>query len=438
MKHFSKLFILLLLAAFQLPASSVITLDEAVASAMENNTDLATAQVSLQTAMRNNSLSSSFIPDISIEGGVSLSGMSITDRTAGTLGTDVSLGISLSLDSSLISETKINAIAEESALLSYIMTAESVEEAVTLAYWNIALIKDSIQSAELALQDARERLESLESQYEAGSADLMDVRSAELDMLNYENSLAGYEAQLELAYIAFSQLTGITSRDFETEEIPVLPALNLPDAKTLEALYSSNSTMLKSLEKNIESAQAQKDSTRSSLQLPSVSISASYDLGPTVPAGSLNDYRTDRGSVTVGFTIPVSAWIPGSDEDLSVKAAQDEVTKAAISLEDGKNDFLYSLEEALSSYNQALLSLDIAERTLSIAEETYRLAQERYEAGLISLEDVSDAQRDMLDAEFQISQCRIEILTSLYSIAFDTGLDLEDLITLYTAEETNE
>ena len=104
MKYFSKLFILLLLAAFQLPASSVITLEEAVESAMENNTDLATAQVSLQAAIRNNSLSSSFIPDISIEGGVSLSGMSITDRTAGTLGTDVSLGISLSLDSSVISQ----------------------------------------------------------------------------------------------------------------------------------------------------------------------------------------------------------------------------------------------------------------------------------------------------------------------------------------------
>ena len=438
MKYFSKLFILLLLAAFQLPASSVITLEEAVESAMENNTDLATAQVSLQTAIRNNSLSSSFIPDISIEGGVSLSGMSITDRTAGTLGTDVSLGISLSLDSSVISEAKINAIAEESALLSYIMTAESVEESVTLAYWNIALIKDSIRSAELALQDAGERLKSLESQYEAGSQDLMDVRNAELDVLNYENSLAGYEARLELAYIAFSQLTGITSRDFETEEIPVLPKLNLPDAKTLEALYSSNSTMLKNLEKNIESAQAQKDSTKSSLQLPSVSISASYDFGPTVPAGSWNEYRTDRGSVSVGFTIPVSAWIPGSSEDLSVKEAQDEVTKAAISLEEGKNEFLYSLEEALSSYNQALLSLDIAERTLSIAEETYRLAQERYEAGLISLEDVSDAQRDMLDAELQVSQCRIEILTSLYSIAFDTGLELDDLVTLYTAEETNE
>ena len=438
MKYFSKLFILLLLAAFQLPASSVITLEEAVESAMENNTDLATAQVSLQAAIRNNSLSSSFIPDISIEGGVSLSGMSITDRTAGTLGTDVSLGISLSLDSSVISEAKINAIAEESALLSYIMTAESVEESVTLAYWNIALIKDSIRSAELALQDAGERLESLESQYEAGSADLMDVRNAELDVLNYENSLAGYEARLELAYIAFSQLTGITSRDFETEEIPVLPKLNLPDAKTLEALYSSNSTMLKNLEKNIESAQAQKDSTKSSLQLPSVSISASYDFGPTVPAGSWNEYRTDRGSVSVGFTIPVSAWIPSSSEDLSVKEAQDEVTKAAISLEEGKNEFLYSLEEALSSYNQALLSLDIAERTLSIAEETYRLAQERYEAGLISLEDVSDAQRDMLDAELQVSQCRIEILTSLYSIAFDTGLELDDLVTLYTAEETNE
>ena len=90
---------------------------------------------------------------------------------------------------------------------------------MTLAYWNIALIKDSIHSAELALQDASERLKSLESQYEAGSQDLMDVRNAELDVLNYENSLAGYKAQLELAYIAFSQLTGITSRDFETEEM---------------------------------------------------------------------------------------------------------------------------------------------------------------------------------------------------------------------------
>lgn len=49
--------------------ADTLTLQQALDGAAANNTDLAAAQITLESELRNNSLTSSLIPDISLTGG---------------------------------------------------------------------------------------------------------------------------------------------------------------------------------------------------------------------------------------------------------------------------------------------------------------------------------------------------------------------------------
>ena len=65
--------------------ADTLTLQQALDGAAANNTDLAAAQIMLESELRNNSLTSSLIPDISLTGGVGWSGFSLIDQSAGSV-----------------------------------------------------------------------------------------------------------------------------------------------------------------------------------------------------------------------------------------------------------------------------------------------------------------------------------------------------------------
>ena len=54
--------------------AETLTLQQALDGAAANNTDLAAAQITLESELRSNSLTSSLIPDISLTGGIGWSG----------------------------------------------------------------------------------------------------------------------------------------------------------------------------------------------------------------------------------------------------------------------------------------------------------------------------------------------------------------------------
>lgn len=110
-------------------AAGTVTLEEALISAEENNTDLASAKVTLETTMRSNSLSSSLIPDISLEGGLSWDNMSLIDQNAGSGSGSLYFGISWDISSGILADSRVKSLNQDNAVLTYMLQAESVEEA---------------------------------------------------------------------------------------------------------------------------------------------------------------------------------------------------------------------------------------------------------------------------------------------------------------------
>lgn len=415
--------------------AETLTLQQALDGAAANNTDLAAAQITLESELRSNSLTSSLIPDISLTGGVGWSGFSLTGQSAGSITGNYYLGIDLEIGSGLFSQNRVNSISNDIAVLEYTLQAETVDEAVTSAYWTIALYRAQLESAESGLESARESLASIQEQYDAGYTDELTLSSAQYDVLSYQYQVLGYENTLETAYNSFETLTGIDARDLELEEIPELPELELPDADSLISLASGNSTSLQQLRKQVELADASTASTRASYQLPSVTVSASYGIGSQASMSSFNDLWQDSGSVSIGVSIPISNWIPGSSGDVAVKNSQDQERQAAINLQEGSRSIYISIKEDIDNFRQNTSSLEVATQALVLAERTYELTQERYEAGYVTYDSLSDARADLTVSQLNLQQSRISQLLSLYSLSFDTGLGIDEIISSYSTQE---
>ena len=428
----------LLIIAMLLPAdiwAGTVTLDEALESAAEHNTDLAAAKINLETAIRSSSLASSYIPDISIDGGFSVDGMSAFDSTWGQNTGNLSLGISLDLGTDLITDGILKGLRKENAALDYLLSAESLEEAVVSAYWNLALSQSAVETARIAEEDSREALASVEDRYAAGSADELEWQEAKLAVLQYSTERQSYEDQLELAYTAFSELTGIEERGFDTEAIPEIPALSIPSMEELIAASTENSLEIQSLRKQLEIAEAETLDARIINQIPSVSLSASYRIGAMDQLRRWEDFGNDRGSVSIAFSIPVSSYIPGSSGYLAVKESEDAERIAALNLKAGQDDLRFALEEDITSFNQASRAVKMAMETRDTARRAYELRKERFDAGYETQDELSDARKNLLTAELDLSESRINQLLSLWSISFDTGMGIDEIISRYGTED---
>ena len=234
--------------------AEVITLEAALKSAEVNNTDIAIARINLETAIRNSSVYSSYIPDISIDGSLSLDDMSAFGGSWGNLGGNLSLSISLDLGTDLITENALEKLERENAAIEYMLTASSLEEAVISAYWNLSLSQNAVETATMAEEDSLEALASAEERFNAGQIDELELQETRLSVLQYSYERQLYRDQLDLAYTAFSELTGIENRNFETEEIPEIPELSFPDAHDLLEFSIGKNLTIQSLDKNLEIA----------------------------------------------------------------------------------------------------------------------------------------------------------------------------------------
>ena len=174
MKKKASIFILLLVMSYSLFAmDNLISLDEAISMAYENNTDMEVARYDLGIALRDANMASSYIPDIAISG-------SVIDRTFGT-GVDASVGISMDLGTDLIMDSAEKSIQKTLAYLTYASTEQSLEESITTSYLALSRSKKEIESASNNLESARRSYEMLKEAYDGGLASSLDMAEADSD-----------------------------------------------------------------------------------------------------------------------------------------------------------------------------------------------------------------------------------------------------------------
>lgn len=425
--------ILLLVLCFSAFADGgVVTLDEAIQSAMENNTDMEIAKLELQQNLRSASNASSYIPDLSLTGNATIGGSIINQSWQGTAGFDV--GISMNLGTSLIGTTAAHNAARTLANLSYASTVSSVEQSVTTTYWTLVSSKKSMESAQRNLDAAERTLESVQEGYDAGLRTSLELSNAQLEVLDCQYALKQLQDAYALSQESFRILTGIEG-DFDVSDYPEIVYLALPSAEELFNRYGDSTNTIKSLNATVASSEAALTTARVTYTIPSVSLSLNYDFtGNTSASNKDNHFKgdfNDAASATVAFSIPISSYIPGSTGNNAVRNAEDDVAISKVRLNAGRDSLLSSIRNTLTEIEQGRENITIATNRYDIAQQSYNLTKESYDAGLVSFTSLQDSADALSSAELAVINAEGSYIQNLYTLAFTLDIDYESLITLY-------
>ncbi len=421
------------LAGLYASSGGVLTLDEAIESAMKNNISLEIAQIELKQSLRNASTASSYIPDLSIDGSFSASGSAID--SSGSMIARGGIGISMSLGTNLITDATSKSIERTLANLSYSSTVDSLEESVTTSYWNLVAGSNQIAVAQNSLESAKKSYEDVLTAYNNGLGSELDLANAELSVAEAEYNLKALKDSYELSEENFRILTGIEDEDIVLSALPDTVFLNLPSADELYSLYADSTNTIKTYSAKVSQSETSLISTKLTSQLPSVTLSAGWDIGPeSTYASSWSGGFTDTASVTVAFSIPVSSYIPGSSGYNQVENAKDSVSIAKLNLKKAENDLRNSISSSLIEIGQERENLLLAEKKAAIAEKTYDLAKEAYANGLMTLSDYLNLENSLFAANISLVDARYGYFDACVGLGFLLGVDYETLTDLYGEE----
>ena len=431
MKRKSLLVFLLLFSAALLGAST-ITVEDAIALAKENNKSLKVARINLESSIRSASVIS-YLPSLSVGSEFSVSGSAIDETYSMGLSPTIAAKASLKIDSSDIYDSKVNALTRQSAYNSYDQSVSSIENSVRTAYWNLVGANLAVKSARRNLEDSERSYGNVQEQYEGGKASTLSLSQAELSLYDsqiaYDNALTTADnAKLALGYL-------IGSQDFEVEE-------SLPDVGVLRSFEEVKGMVTEALSYKqaviaLTQAELANKALRATTLYPTVSVSASYEIGHQITgpyenskgrSSSWDGELYDSAKLTVGVNLPLDHLLPSSKAKANLLNADSNITKAELSLQSTLESLEQSVERAYRSVETAEKNMAKGEKHLEMARNRLSLTEAAYEGGRATFDALSDAQSDLFASEISLLNQHLTWITALSALATTLGVDSASLL----------
>lgn len=412
--------------------SSFITLKEAQSLALEGNATLKSQQLSLEDARRNAQSSwNAFLPGININGGIS-NNHGITDGSTNSWNWNASAGLSLSLTAGIPVQMKLAALGYEMAQTSYEMQLQTIMANVSSSFYNLVTEAENLKVLEDNLNLTRQQYEEARRNYNRGLASELEMLRAQYAYVSSEPQLEQAKTKYEANLATFQILLGSEEQVIPQDEFQ-LRELALPDAETLAQQQVENRLDVIQKRQVLREAELKKTSESLLGRAPSISLSENIRMNPK--GGSMDGEPSVDGSFSVGVSIPVDGFIPGSSKSLSMKRAGDAVTTAQLNLDTSLAQAHQDIVTKVSEIGLLWHAIEIAELNESIATRAYQLSQEGYRAGLVSQTDLENTRQQMVSAQLAAGTSQSQYLVGVKNLANALGMTVEQVYELYGVKE---
>ncbi len=278
-------------------------------------------------------------------------------------------------------------------------TSLEIEEKVRESYINLLLARRSLDLLQQIESELKENLKSTRERYQAGYASDFELLRAKVQLRSIEPQIIQVKGQIKVAEDAFRNLLGLPDTvEFELTDSLYHESINQSLDSLIQEAYRSH-VSIRLMEENIrlleESIKLQRKRN-----LPTIFYSWNYKYQR--PFGMQDEWH---GMWT--FTLGAS-WnlFDGGANKADVARLNYQLKSLKISLKSVKN----GIKLAVKNYYTSLLSLEESlksqESNLDLAKRAYEMAKKQYDEGYATSLDV-------LNAEIQYAQARLNYLKTL-------------------------
>ena len=390
----------------------LLSLEDAVASALENNSGIKNAKSALDLLKTKRIFSwNSASPSLKLNG-------SYTDDLKNEVSAlSLSGTISVALSANLASEIQSAHLNYEKGRLSYEQTLRNVECSVRKTFYALLYERENI-----ALQ--KRHLQTSETQYRQNQEKFRNGSVSELDALtsrvNYEQKKPAVE-QAELTFEndldAFKQLIGIA------EDVKVELNGSLDDAAAVRHIdFSVSDKALPSVaEAEINAAIAKNALLSSRFYAYSPSISGGYTYGKS--KNSAFDRWTEINQLNIGVSIPLDGVLPWSQQAVGIKSAKTSLMQAKENLANEKTAAAVKNAGYIRKINQAVSQIDSLKANVELAEQSYKMTRAAYDYGRKDLLSLQNAADNLLSAEVSLKMQMYTLISTIFDLENALGIE---------------
>ena len=307
---------------------------------------------------------------------------------------------------------KITKYAEELARQQHNGGMQEVIMSTDQVYWQVISLVNKKKLAEGYLKLLQQLDSDVEKMIAEGVATKADGLSVRVKVNEAEMTLTKVEDGLSLARMLLCQLCGldlsspITLADENMENIPLIPTDTHFDLSTAY----ENRPEIRSLELATQIYKQKVNVTRAE-HLPSIALMGNYMVtNPSVFNSFENKFK---GMWNVGVMVQLPIWHWG-EGIYKTKAAKAEARIAQYQLQDAREKIELQVNQAAFKVNEAGKKLVMASKNMEKAEENLRNAQIGFEEGVLTTDNVLEAQTawlqaqsEKIDAEIDVRLCEV-------------------------------
>ncbi|MGP1458906.1 MAG: TolC family protein [Treponema sp.] len=395
-----------------------LTLEEAISSALANNTGIKNAKSALDLLKTKHIFSWNGIsPSIKLNG-------SYTDDLKNEVSAlSLSGTVNVALSANLYSEIQGARLNYEKGKLSYEQTQRSVECSVRKAFYGLLYERENIALQKRNLETSETQFRQNQEKFRNGSVSELDALSSRV---NYEQKKPAVE-QAELTFEndldAFKQLIGIR-QDVKVDlkgslnDALAIGHVELPQTESGKTLPS-----VADAEHNVKIAKNALLSSRFHAYSPSISGGYTYGKSKT----SAFDKWTETNQLNVGVSIPLDGALPWSQSAVGIKSAKTSLAEAQENLENEKTAAAVKTAGYIRKINQAVSQIDSLKANVELADQSYKMARAAYDYGRTDLLSLQNAADKLLSAEVSLKSQAYTLISTVCDLEQTLGVEFGTL-----------
>jgi len=337
-----------------------------------------------------------------------------------TAGDTISSGYSLSASWELGPGNIFNSFGahykNSSAYYSFIEAQNGVIYDIAFQYLKTLMMQKLLESRIAGVARTEKNLNLVEEKKALGLTSNAEVLKAKVEYFQSKINLLDTRKQARVSALMLNNILGLSAKDSLVLTEPKIE-FKIPSKDTIEYMAMENDPLYNKYKS--ESSAARYDLLGGTTEdLFSVSLFTDFQhSGDEFPSSSVLRDNYDY-SIGLAITVPIFTGFSRFNKYTINRLKKD---LADINLSDRERVLKVTVEDECLSFQETKEKLELASVTLDFATESHQATSERYTLGEASIIEFLEAEEDLLEAEYSMTQARFDWYLSVYKIKRLTG-----------------